>query len=934
MIQVNHMASAAAREVQVNFVGQVTEQLYKEMLKMEDEIQKNRLTGVDRRKFRILNSSSILRKFIIENNIEIGCWREVLFNIKKEIEQENVEKIRIKVIEFRKKMMDKDKQEEDKNHEQWQNKKRFWVPRETLCYICRDRGHRTSDCKYTFDRLLERLKQEEISKDEKRIVSERGKTLVVKQNCDRKRLKQKILGRDEFMARFEKVFYKENEKIKFCTIEKCKIRTKRGEKIIKKGVIVPQALRNLTDEYIRNLEKRGVIKRSESEWRNPIRAIQKPNGGIRLVSNFMALNDLCEKDPYELRNIRDVIRSTQGSKYFTIIDLKDAFYSIEIEEEDKKKTAFEFDGRVYEWNSMVMGFKNAPQILQRVMCKILDKVLDNGVNVYMDDVVVYGSTREEHDKKLEFVIGKFIDNNLKINKEKMQFALGEVELLGVKINGSEQTPNEIKKNEALTYPEPRNIKELRRFLGLAGWFRSFIKNFATLTEKMTGSLKGTIKNWKWNDDLKVEFENLKKVLKNMSSIILPDYSKKFVLKTDASNVGLGAVLMQDVNGKLLPVQWASKKLTPTESRYGISEKEMLGIYWGIKKFEYELRGRRFKLITDHKALENIRTKPNFSNNRINRWIELIQEFDFEIEYQKPEELVGPDALSRIYENEKLDGRKIIGEKIRKGKMNKHVITENNKEYWVSDNGLKREMPPITKRRDIVFDAHLEVNHRGIEPTYYNLKRKFYWIGMKKTIENIIKKCDVCLRLNRKNMGGCEFVETTRQLEKVALDLIDLRSSGVYILVAIDYYTRYVLAEVINNKNSETVLEIIKNWTIDFKPEEFVTDNGREFSNQTFILFCSENGIKHNKVSVESHRSNGRVERVIRTIREGLLKSGDGNIKTNLENVILKYNNTLHKAIGRTPNEAIVNDNVDLQVNNSKFGIYSKSFRKRKGNSLN
>lgn len=139
---------------------------------------------------------------------------------------------------------------------------------------------------------------------------------------------------------------------------------------------MPQALRKKLDEHLLDLEERGIIRRSASDWRNPIRAIEKPNGEVRLVLNFMCLNDMCEKDPYELKNIREVIQATQGSNHFTVIDLKEGFYSVEIEEKDKMKTAFEFDGRVYEWNSMVMGFKNSPQILQRIMCKVLEKRIE------------------------------------------------------------------------------------------------------------------------------------------------------------------------------------------------------------------------------------------------------------------------------------------------------------------------------------------------------------------------------------------------------------------------------------------------------------------------------------------------------------------------------------------------------------------------------
>lgn len=161
-----------------------------------------------------------------------------------------------------------------------------------------------------------------------------------------------------------------------------------------KGQAVPQALRGQAREYFEDLERRGVIRRSRSEWRNPIRAIQKPSGGIRVVSNLIALNTLVEKDPMELRNIRDVVRATAGSKIFSVIDLEEAFYHIELEEEDKHKIAFEFDGVLYKWNSMVMCFKNPPQVLQRVINENFEDLRGKGVDAYMDYIIIYGESRE------------------------------------------------------------------------------------------------------------------------------------------------------------------------------------------------------------------------------------------------------------------------------------------------------------------------------------------------------------------------------------------------------------------------------------------------------------------------------------------------------------------------------------------------------------
>ncbi|KAF9748555.1 Transposon Tf2-11 polyprotein, partial [Nosema granulosis] len=206
------------------------------------------------------------------------------------------------------------------------------------CYKCGMEGNVVSECRFgkeIKDKVKEKPKYRKITKEE----DEFSKEQMIKQL---KEVHGEVLSNDK--------------EIKYCNLEKCRIETENGLKVVKKGQRVQQSLFKKTRSHIHGLLERGVIRRSDSDWRNPIRAIEKPNGNVRLVSNFMALNDLVKKDPYNLVNIRDVIRATQGSEYFTVVDLKEAFYHIEIEEGDKFKTAFEFEGEVFEWNSMVMGF--------------------------------------------------------------------------------------------------------------------------------------------------------------------------------------------------------------------------------------------------------------------------------------------------------------------------------------------------------------------------------------------------------------------------------------------------------------------------------------------------------------------------------------------------------------------------------------------------
>lgn len=426
-----------------------------------------------------------------------------------------------------------------------------------------------------------------------------------------------------------------------------------------------------------------------------------------------------------------------------------------------------------------------------------------------------------------------------------------------------------------------------------------------------------------------EFVELRKAIKDIKRIVLPNYTQKFTLKTDASNTGLGAVLMQEVNGELVPIQWASKKLTATEQRYGISEKEMLAIFWGIKKFEYDLRGRKFHIITDHKALELIRTKPNFENNRINRWIEKIQEFDFTIEYQKGELLVGPDALSRIHEEKTVgEKKKERAEKIVEGKINKHLLREDGKEYWISDNGLKREMPSVEVRKQLVVETHERLQHRGLCSVYYELKKNLYWIGMKKTVENVCKKCVVCIQGNRKNKQGYTYVETSKPMEKVAIDILDYRTYGCYVIIAIDYFTRFVYTKVVEDKKGETIANALEDWIEKNKPDEIITDNGREFVNDKFGQICSKNRIQHHKVAVEGHNSNGRVERVIRTIRELVYKQKNGTMREKVSNATKAYNQAYHEAIRMTPEEAMANTDDELVIRNTKYTTYARRYKER------
>jgi hypothetical protein len=293
------------------------------------------------------------------------------------------------------------------------------------CYYCDRTGHRVKDCY--------KRKQNKDNKHQFKYSCVKNKCLNINKEV-RGNIKRKLRD-EEFVEiankvdetkrdlyNLEKEFpmvFREDKKIVCCKLKKCKIPTVKGKISRIKGQPIYQAIIEDKEKQLDNLMAREVIRESTSPWRNPTRPILKPNGTIRLVSNLIGLNDLVKKNEYSLTNIRDVIRSTHGSVYFKILDLEDGFYIIEIQEEDKHKTAFEFNRTVYEWNAMVMGYKNSPQISQRIMDTIFRDIKGKGVEIYMDDIVIYAKTRKEHDRLCREVLKRLMENNIRLNKSKV-----------------------------------------------------------------------------------------------------------------------------------------------------------------------------------------------------------------------------------------------------------------------------------------------------------------------------------------------------------------------------------------------------------------------------------------------------------------------------------------------------------------------------------
>lgn len=403
-------------------------------------------------------------------------------------------------------------------------------------------------------------------------------------------------------------------------------------------------------KQINKLLEQNIIQESNSPWSCPVHIVPKKLDAsgeqkYRLVIDYRKLNDKTVEDKYPLPNIDDILDKLGRAHYFTTLDLASGYHQVEMHPQDIEKTAFTTDRGHYEFLRMPFGLKNAPSTFQRLMDSVLRGV-DN-VLTYLDDIIIYSTSLQEHIEKCTEVFNRFRVHNLKIQPNKSEFLKKQVEFLGHTLTDKGLKPNENKISAVKQYPLPKTQKEIKSFLGLVGYYRKFIQDFAKLTKPLTKCLKKGNKNKvEITEEYIQAFEKCKQVLINAPILQYPDFDKPFILTTDASDVAIGAVLSQGKLGTDKPVAYASRTLSDTEQRYSTIEKELLGIVWAIKYFRPYLYGKRFTIFTDHRPLTWLMSLKD-PNSKLTRWRLRLAEYDFDVQYKKGKINTNADALSRI-----------------------------------------------------------------------------------------------------------------------------------------------------------------------------------------------------------------------------------------------------------------------------------------------
>jgi len=403
------------------------------------------------------------------------------------------------------------------------------------------------------------------------------------------------------------------------------------------------------NKQVSQLLSNDIIRASTSPYNSPVWVVPKKadsygNKRWRMVIDYRNLNEKTIGDAYPLPNISDILDQLGAAKYFSVLDLASGFHQISMDPAHAHKTAFSTPHGHYEFTRMPFGLKNAPATFQRLMDQVLSDLQGAELFVYMDDIVVYASSLREHDVKIQKLMNHLRNANLLLQPDKCEFLRREVAYLGHVIGNNGIRPNPKKLAAVKNFPIPRNAKNIKQFLGLAGYYHRFIPNFSGVAKPLTSLLKKNIP-FTWKTEQQEAFEFLKTMLCQQPILQYPDFSRPFILTTDASNIAIGGVLSQGTIGQNLPIAYVSRVLNPAETNYSTIEKELLAIIYCTHHFRPYLYGHKFCLVTNHQPLTWL-YKVKDPTSRLMRWRLKLDEYNYEIIYKPGSANHNADALSR------------------------------------------------------------------------------------------------------------------------------------------------------------------------------------------------------------------------------------------------------------------------------------------------
>jgi transposase InsO family protein len=685
------------------------------------------------------------------------------------------------------------------------------------------------------------------------------------------------------------------------------------------------------DTELKRMLDLGVIQPSKSSWAFPLVPVRKSNGKLRLCLDSRKLNEVTKRDNYPIPHMGRITKRLEKSEYFSAIDMSDAFWQVELEESSREKCAFIVHGKgLFEHVRMPFGLVNSPMTMARLMDQVLKTDLEPFVFCYMDDIIVATKTFEQHMELLTEVAHRMSAAGLAINLTKSFFCKKQIKYLGLIMNKDGYRADPLKIEAIMNYQPPKTIRQNRRFMGMVNFYKDFIQDFATIAAPIT-DLLSTKRKFVWTEKADEAFRLLKTKLVSRPILSNPNFDLPFFLHTDASDFGLGGVLMQnestdskDLGTKV--IAYFSQKLTSTQKNYAATERECLAVLLAVERYRGYLEGTHFTVVVDCSAITWLKNLKFTGNSRLARWAMKLDSYDMTIIHKPGKSNVVADFLSRSMETMDLTTtsewyldlkRKILEDKskypmfqvIDEKVFKKVGVFEDDSSENTYD--WKLVVPP-DKKLAILKQEHDNAAHLGIGKTTDRIRLRYYWPKMASEIQEYVNNCEICKasKTTTQNltppMGKMKQADGPWQL--ISADYIGpfVRSKkrNQYLLVIVDWFSKGIVLRPVQKAESKSLTKIIENDIFLDKcvPEILISDNGKQFISKEFTNLLKHYNVTHFKncyhhpQSNFCERSNKVINAAIRSYIKGDHKEWDAEIK----NIELAINTSKSDSTKFTP----------------------------------
>ena len=688
-------------------------------------------------------------------------------------------------------------------------------------------------------------------------------------------------------------------------------------------------------EQCQKLEKLGMIRRSDqSHYASATVVVRKKDEhgeytDFRKCGDYRPINSETDLDRYQLPLIETIFNEMKGAKIFSKLDLRSGYHQMGLRECDRSKTAFWGAQRIlWEWCVVPFGLKNAPPYFQRQMDKVLINM--SFARCYIDDIIVWSDNLQDHIKHIAAVFERLRKAGLKVHPGKCEFAMDKINFLGHCVSAEGLSPQQEKVAAVRDLPAPTDVSSLRSALGLFSYYRKFVQGFSVMASPLHLLLRKGQK-WQWELEQQTAFAELKNKLCTADVLKRPNSGLPYILATDWSQKGMGAVLSQiDKEGKEHPISYASRSCNPAEKNYGSCEGECLAVVWATQHFKEYLFGSPFTLITDHEPLKWL-MQTNKTTGKLARWSLLLQECDMKVIHKSGILNTNADCLSRFpqqaptYEAPLPDWNKgdynLTPAKVFAFMVNKPENDESNQldiwedtkvlhflkthKYlpdltplqkdrvyrraknfqWLAHNLYKVQhggmqmllVPNIDDRIKIVHKIHRDMGHFGIKRVMDRLKKTYWWKGMEATTEDVVKACLPCARTKAGfRVSGTELHPLQLQglMFRWGVDfagpMLTTKRGNQYVLVCIEHFTKWVELIPLPSKSAEGVARAFLENVISRYgvPGVVLTDGGTEFQGE-FQQLLTQQEITHRITSRDNPQADGLTERMVQTLKQSL-----------------------------------------------------------------